>query len=98
MQEKKTNKIVPTIIAILGVVYGISPIDIIPDVIPVAGWIDDIVITGGSLLHLGQAFAKDTSKSLATIIGIVKWVLWILGGILIALIGLLGVAIYNLFN
>ena len=98
MQEKKTNKIVPTIIAILAVVYGISPIDIIPDVIPVAGWIDDIVITGGSLLHLGQAFAKDTSKSLATIIGIVKWVLWILGGILIALIGLLGVAIYNLFN
>lgn len=78
MEEKQTNKIIPGIIAILGVLYGISPIDILPDFIPVAGWIDDLVITGGSLLHLGQAFAKDTSNSLATIIGFVKWGLWIL--------------------
>lgn len=95
--KEKSNKIVPGIIATLGVLYGISPIDILPDFIPVAGWIDDLVITGGSLLHLGQAFAKDTSKSLATIIGFVKWGLWILGGILVALVALLGVTIYNLF-
>lgn len=98
MEQKKTNKILPAIIAGLGALYGVSPIDIVPDVIPIVGWIDDLVITGGSLLHLGQAFAKDTSKSFATIIGMIKWTLWILGGILIAIIGLLGVTIYNLFN
>src|SRR5690554_2797066 len=77
MEQKKTNKILPAIIAGLGALYGVSPIDIVPDVIPIVGWIDDLVITGGSLLHLGQAFAKDTSKSFATIIGMIKWTLWI---------------------
>lgn len=88
----------PAIVAGLGVFYGISPIDIVPDIIPVVGWIDDLVITGGSLLHLGQAFAKDTSEALAKMIGLFKWVLWILGGILVAILGLLGVGIYSLFS
>nr|WP_317631129.1 DUF1232 domain-containing protein [uncultured Flavobacterium sp.] len=88
----------PTIVAIAGVIYGVSPIDILPDIIPVAGWIDDLVITGGSLLHLGQSFAKDTSESLAKLIGFIKWMLWILGGILIAIVGLIGVGIYSLFT
>lgn len=95
---EKSNKIAPIIIAILGVLYGVSPIDVVPDVIPVAGWTDDLVITGGALLNLAQAFVKDTNKSLATIIGMFKWALWILGGILILLVALLGVTIYNLFQ
>ena len=95
---EKTNKISPIIVGILGVLYGVSPIDAIPDVIPVAGWIDDLVITGGSLLGVAQAFAKDTSVYLAKIIGIFKWSLWILGGILIAILALLGVTIYGLFK
>jgi len=97
MNNQKTNKFFPTVIAGLGALYAISPIDIIPDFIPFAGWIDDLVVTGGGFLHLGQAFIKDTNKSLSTIIGYIKWGLWILGGILVALVGLLGVAIYNLF-
>ena len=28
----------------LGAVYLVSPIDIVPDVIPLAGWIDDIMV------------------------------------------------------
>ncbi|WP_373708314.1 YkvA family protein [Kaistella sp.] len=95
---RKTNKVGPIIIGILGVLYGVSPIDAIPDVIPVAGWIDDLVITGGSLLGVAQAFARDTSVYLAKIIGIFKWGLWILGGILIAILALLGVTIYGLFK
>lgn len=95
---EKSNKIAPIIIAVLGVIYGLSPIDVIPDVIPVAGWIDDLVLTGGSLLNLAQAFVKHTNKSLATIIGMFKWALWILGGILIMLTAVLGVTIYNLFQ
>lgn len=95
---KESNKIAPIIIAILGVLYGVSPVDAVPDVVPVAGWIDDVVVVGGSLLNLAQAFVKDTNKSLATIIGMFKWALWLLGGILILLIILLGVTIYNLFQ
>ena len=30
--------------AIIGLVYLASPIDIVPDVIPFAGWIDDIMV------------------------------------------------------
>ena len=30
--------------AIIGLVYLVSPIDIVPDVIPFAGWIDDIMV------------------------------------------------------
>ena len=95
---KESNKIAPIIIAILGVLYGVSPVDAVPDIVPVAGWIDDVVDDGGSLLNLAQAFVKDTNKSLATIIGMFKWALWLLGGILILLIILLGVTIYNLFQ
>lgn len=95
---KESNKIAPIIIGILGVLYGVSSVDAIPDVIPVAGWIDDVVVVGGSLLNLAQAFVKDTNKSLATIIGMFKWALWILGGILIAVLAILGISIYNLFK
>ena len=95
---EKTNKVGPIIIGILGVLYGISPIDAIPDFIPVAGWMDDLVITGGSLLGVAQAFTKDTSMHLAKILGIFKWAIWILGGILVAILALLGVTIYGLFK
>ena len=29
---------------VIGVAYLVSPIDIVPDVIPLAGWIDDILV------------------------------------------------------
>jgi len=95
---KGSNKIAPIIIAILGVLYGVSPVDAIPDVIPVVGWTDDFVITGGALLNLAQAFVKDTNQNLAKIIGLFKWSLWLLGGILVAVLAILGISIYNLLK
>lgn len=96
--SEKSNKTLPIIIGILGALYGISPIDIIPDVIPVAGWVDDLIITGGSLLGVIEAFTKDTNKNLAKIIGILKWSIWILGGILICLLALLGITVFQSFK
>lgn len=42
---EKANKVGPIIIGILGLLYGVSPIDAVPDIIPVAGWLDDLVLT-----------------------------------------------------
>jgi uncharacterized membrane protein YkvA (DUF1232 family) len=36
----------------MALVYGASPIDLIPDFIPIAGWLDDLGI-GGSLVVFG---------------------------------------------
>jgi uncharacterized membrane protein YkvA (DUF1232 family) len=37
-----------TIILILALLYILSPIDLIPDVIPVVGWVDDAAVAVGS--------------------------------------------------
>lgn len=93
---EKSNKTVPIIISVLGILYGVSPVDLVPDFIPFAGWMDDVVVVGGSILHLGQSFAKDTNVNFAKIISIIKWGVIILGGLLVAVLALLGVAIYGL--
>ena len=36
------------VLIVLAVLYIISPIDFIPDVIPVAGWVDDVVVGVGA--------------------------------------------------
>ncbi|MDR2223899.1 MAG: DUF1232 domain-containing protein [Flavobacteriaceae bacterium] len=94
--NEKNNKIGPLIVGALGLLYGISPIDLVPDVIPFAGWLDDLVITGGAILHVAEAYLKDYSNSLAALVKMVKWIFWILGGILVLILALFGMAIYNL--
>lgn len=95
---QKSSKIIPAILAAIGVLYAISPVDILPDIIPVAGWIDDLVITGGTLLNLLQSYVKDQSKAIAAVLGLIKWVLFLLGGIIVLLMALLGVGIYSLVS
>lgn len=38
------NTIVKAIIALVAIVYVISPVDFIPDIAPVVGWADDLVV------------------------------------------------------
>lgn len=40
------------------IVYVISPIDAIPDLIPVLGWLDDITIVGYALSKLSEEIKK----------------------------------------
>ena len=39
---------------IIGLAYFVSPIDIIPDVIPIAGWIDDFLVAT-AVIRLARA-------------------------------------------
>jgi len=38
------------LLPIMAVIYVISPLDVLPDIIPVVGWVDDLIVAGGLLL------------------------------------------------
>ena len=59
------SKSIPTwikVFLVVALLYGISPIDILPDLIPVIGLIDDIVVAltllGPALIGLLKHFSK----------------------------------------
>lgn len=81
--------------AVLCGLYAIFPIDIIPDVIPVVGWADDLLAIVGGGLNLLQATVARSSETLAGILKFIKWAVIILGGILVAIIALVGVAAFS---
>jgi uncharacterized membrane protein YkvA (DUF1232 family) len=46
-----------TVVVILALLYIISPIDLVPDVIPVVGWADDVAVglgAGAAALAAGR--------------------------------------------
>ena len=86
MEERMTGKKVSSLVFMgLAALYDVSPVDIIPD-IPVVGWIDDILITLTAFLNCIQQFTKETAHTLSIIAKILKWILVLLGGILIVLL------------
>ncbi len=48
--RRKKNVFWLWVILILGILYLLSPIDFIPDFIPVLGWIDDVVVTLSAIM------------------------------------------------
>lgn len=84
--------------AIICGLYAISPIDLIPDIIPVVGWADDILAVVGGSLNLLQATVAQTSQTLAGILKFIKWIVIILGSILVGIIAILGVTAYHIFK
>jgi uncharacterized membrane protein YkvA (DUF1232 family) len=38
------------LLPILALIYVLSPLDLLPDIIPVVGWIDDLIVAGGLLM------------------------------------------------
>ena len=65
--------------------YSLSPIDIIPDFIPVAGWADDILALGTSALNLLQVYTRNSNEALSAILKTLKYLV-LFGGIIIVLI------------
>ena len=89
--------IAPWIIFGLCILYDISPVDIIPD-IPVIGWIDDFFITATGTLNLIQKTCNDSMAWLGTIAKYLKWIVALIGILIIALVGrlvMLGIQLFT---
>ena len=100
MSENKENQpasqgIKPWIPLILALIYTISPIDLVPDFIPIVGWFEDalLVIVGG--LNGIQNGVLEANSSLRTLIKYLKWGLLIIGGIAILIVVLLVVLVFK---
>ena len=85
------------VLMVLCLLYGVSPVDIIPD-IPVVGQIDDLIILVSGGLNLAQTYMERTESSLASVVKVVKWIVIALGAIVILLLALFAVTIVNLFQ
>ncbi|TXJ38752.1 DUF1232 domain-containing protein [Brachyspira aalborgi] len=85
----------PWIPLILALIYTVSPIDLVPDFIPIVGWFEDalLVIVGG--LNGIQNGVLETNSSLRTLIKYLKWGLLIIGGIAILIVVLLVVLVFK---
>lgn len=40
------NRLPLSVVIVLGLLYIVSPLDVLPDVIPFLGWLDDIGVLG----------------------------------------------------
>ncbi|MBO7481380.1 MAG: DUF1232 domain-containing protein [Bacteroidales bacterium] len=98
LEKNEVSHVGAWIWGILAAIYALSPVDILPDVIPVAGWVDDILITVTGGLNLIQSYLKESNEHLAKIVKGIKWVLIVLGILIIAIIALIVVGIAHLFT
>jgi hypothetical protein len=91
---EKSKKIWAWIFLIVAIIYGISPIDLVPDVSAV-GLIDDIIIILSALINFVQQYFFQTNAKLNKWFQITKWGL-LSFAILITLIALL-MGVYVLY-
>ena len=96
--QPASQGIKPWIPLILALIYTVSPIDLIPDFIPIVGWLEDalLVIVGG--LNGIQNGVLEANSSLRTLIKYLKWGLLIIGGIAILIVVLLVVLVFKVVS
>ena len=82
-------KVLSVLIAMLAIVYDLSPIDLVPDAVPLFGWLDDVGFTLMAALNAYQHFSKDQS---ALVVRLAKYVKWMM----VAFIIIAGVAVGGL--
>ena len=93
--QPASRGIKPWIPLILALIYTVSPIDLVPDFIPIVGWFEDalLLIVGG--LNGIQNGVLEANSSLRTLIKYLKWGLLIIGGIAILIVVLLVVLVFK---
>jgi len=84
-------KALSVVIAMLALAYDVSPIDAVPDAIPVLGWLDDVGITVMAALNVYQQFAANQDALLVKLAKYIKWML-------VALVILAGVVVGGLIT
>lgn len=96
--QPASQGIKPWIPLILALIYTVSPIDLVPDFIPIVGWFEDalFVIVGG--LNGIQNGVLEANSSLRTLIKYLKWGLLIIGGISILIVVLLVVLVFKVVS
>nr|AXS01349.1 hypothetical protein [uncultured bacterium] len=58
-ENKHPSKTSAVAILILAILYLVSPLDVIPDFIPVLGWLDDAGVSIYAIRRLIRAFGGD---------------------------------------
>ncbi|MEI0529361.1 DUF1232 domain-containing protein [Brachyspira intermedia] len=87
--------ILPWIPLILALIYTVSPVDLVPDVIPIVGWFEDalFLIVGG--LNAIQNGVLEANSSLRGIVKFLKWGILIVGVIGILIVVLLAILVFK---
>ena len=86
------------VLVVFSIVYVVSPIDIIPDVVPVAGWMDDFLVGITGISTVLDSQLKRGNVFLSLILKSVKYISFGIFTIAGLLILLLGSTIYQMFN
>ena len=94
-KNKSLNSILSWVPFILALIYTISPVDFVPDVIPVAGWGEDAMFLIVSALHGIQNTVLDKDTSIYKIVKYIKWAAFIFSIILILILILLIVLVFK---
>lgn len=106
-QDEKTDvkqtpnnwqKTISWILAVIALIYDVSPIDIVPDGFPVAGWLDDIMVTLLAVLNVVQQYSKDGHPTASRILKRLKWGCIVVAVIAVAILALAVYGIISLFN
>lgn len=82
---------------IMSLLYTVSPIDAIPDAVPVVGWLDDAGLLLTATMNAVQQFAKNQDSTMVKILKYAKWFLVLFTVIAVLLLGGLIAAFIALF-
>ena len=81
---------------ILAIIYALSPIDFVPDVIPALGWFEDVLFLVTAGLNVMEKNMFQTNTTLRHIVKYIKWGIFLVGLLVIAIIVLIVLVISKL--
>lgn len=74
------------------------PVDVLPDVVPAIGWIDDAGMLLISTLNMIQVYIQDRNSFIACLLKVLKWILIVLIVLVVLIVGGLIAFIVSLFK